>query len=303
MNRFIAITSVGLFLALSLWAALIYSNKDETPVVTVGEPLPQLVKAVDISKPMFFMNEIVPLNNFDVLERLDRELLVNSYWHSSTVLNLKNANRYFPIVEKILEEQKIPTDFKYLMVAESAFQNASSPRGAKGFWQFRKAAAKEMGLEVNSDIDERYNLELATRAAAKYIRKNKSRFGSWTLAAAAYNIGPSKLKSEMEKQQETSFYDLNLNAETSRYLFRIMAIKEVMEHPMDYGFILEAKDLYRPLDNYTVLQVDYQIDTLAKFAHDNGITYRMLKLYNPWMRSSRLPNKSKKMYYVKIPKN
>jgi hypothetical protein len=274
---------------------------EPTEMITPANLL-QRVKPVNLKGEYAFAGEKIPLDNFDVKERLDRELNVNAYWQSSTILNIKNAAKYFPTIETILKEQGIPDDFKYLAVAESALRNAASPSGARGFWQFLSGTAREMGLEVNRDIDERYNLELATVQACKYIKKNYSRFGSWTLSAAAYNTGPTRLSNEMTSQGESSYYDLNLSEETMRYVFRIVALKEIMNQPEEYGFIVDSNDIYTPLNDYYKLLVDYQIDDLAKFAHENGTTYRMLKVYNPWMRTNKLPNKSKKKYLVKIPK-
>lgn len=266
------------------------------------EAIPQTIQPVNLKGAYNFAGEPLPMDNFDVRERLDRELHVNTFWQSSTILNIKNAAKYFPTIERILAEQGVPDDFKYLAVAESSLRQASSPAGARGFWQFLKPAAREMGLEVNNDIDERYNLELATLAACEYIKQNKERFGNWTLSAAAYNTGPSRLSSEMESQKESSYYDLNLSDETMRYVFRIVTLKEIMEHPDDFGFNIDAEDVYSKVHEYRTLEVDYQIDDLADFAHDNGISYRMLKVFNPWMRTGTLPNKSKKRYLIKIPK-
>jgi hypothetical protein len=260
------------------------------------------VGPVELKASYSFAGEEVPLDNFDVRERLDRELNVNTYWQSSTILNIKNAAKFFPVIEPILREYGIPEDFKYLAVAESALRNATSSSGAKGFWQFLKPAAREMGLEVNSDIDERHNLRLSTEAACKYLKQNHKRFGSWTLAAAAYNTGPTRLSRELEMQKESNYYDLNLSEETMRYVFRIIALKEIMTDPERFGFNIDVTDLYEPLDNYYQLMVDYQIDNLADFAHEHGITYRMLKVYNPWMLTGRLPNKSRKQYNIHIPK-
>ena len=301
LYSYILVAILSGFLVLSVNYNLL--RADEEMRAFPSDPVPQIIKAVPINHDFFFVGERVPLENFDVLERLDRELIINTYRHSSTLQILKNTKRYFPVVERILREQGIPEDFKYLMVAESAFQNATSPAGAKGFWQFMKSAAKEMGLEVNKDIDERYNLEKATLAASKYIRQNFNRFGSWTMAAAAYNIGPTKLKNEIKKQEEKSFFDLNLNSETSRYIFRILAFKEILSNPEKFGYYLGPEDYYQPLDQFYLVEVNSTIPGLAKFAHENGTTYRMLKLYNPWLKTSRLPNKSRRKYYVKIPKN
>ena len=267
-----------------------------------SEPNKVLFEPVKLKASYNLAGEELPLDNFDVRERLDRELNVNTFWQSSTILNIKNAAKFFPVIEPILKEQGIHEDFKYLAVAESALRNATSSSGAKGFWQFLPAAAREMGLEVNKDIDERYNLELATRAACGYIRKNYQRFGSWTKAAAAYNTGPTRLAREIEAQNESNYYNLNLSEETMRYVFRIVALKEIMSHPEEFGFNIQPDDLYEPRTDVYRILVDYQIDNLAEFAHKYGISYRMLKVYNPWMRTDRLPNKSKKEYIVHIPK-
>lgn len=273
------------------------------PTTTVEpESFPQKVMPVPIKSEYSFAGETLPLENPDVLERLDRELTVNTFWQSSTILNIKNAAKFFPVMEPIMKEFGIPDDFKYLAVAESALRPVSSSAGARGFWQFLKPAAREMGLEVNTDIDERYNIELATKAACSYLKQNYNRFGSWTAAAAAYNTGPTRLSREMDAQKESSYYDLNLSEETMRYVFRIVALKEIMSFPDDYGFHITSSDTYPPMDDYYVIEIDYQIDDLADFAHKYGITYRQLKIYNPWMRTNKLPNKSRKLYFVKIPK-
>jgi len=284
-----------------------YSGEDAADGKTEGNleketSLPQVIQPVNLAKPYSFAGEALPMDNFDVRERLDRELTVNSYWHSSTVLNIKSATRYFPIIEKILEENGVPDDFKYLAVAESSLRNATSPTGAKGIWQFLKGAGQDYGLEINGEVDERYHLEKATQAAAKYINRLKERFGSWTLAAAAYNSGASHLKKEVGIQRASTYYDLNLNEETSRYVFRIVALKEVLQHPQDFGFYLEDSDLYSPLDDYNVVEVDSAIENLGDFASKQDISYRMLKVYNPWLRSSKLTNPKRKKYEIHIPR-
>jgi len=241
------------------------------------------------------------MENFDVRERLDRELISNSYRHSSTILNMKRASRYFPVIEPILAQHGIPDDFKYLAVAESDLSNATSPAGAKGVWQFMRGTAKDYGLQVANEIDERYHLEKATEAACKHIRKLHNMFGSWSLAAAAYNVGQSKLRSEMEKQRGNSLFDLNLNQETSRYLFRVVALKEILSNPHNFGFDI-SDALYPPLDNYAVVEVNTSIPSWGNFAQQYGTTYRMLKVYNPWLTTGSLQNKSGRVYWVKIPK-
>ncbi|MEM6725864.1 MAG: lytic transglycosylase domain-containing protein [Bacteroidota bacterium] len=266
-------------------------------------PLPQVIHGVDLKPGINLAGEEVPLNNFDAKERLEREFLVNSYWHSSTVLYLKNANRYFPVIEPILAEEGVPDDFKYLAVAESAMRNAKSPAGASGVWQFMKDPARNYGLEVNSEIDERYHLEKSTRAACKYLKESKRQFGSWTMAAASYNMGGPRLKKLIENQKESNYYNLHMNAETARYVFRIIAIKTIMTQPEQFGFYIEQDELYQPLDNTYSVEVSGEIESWADFAKEKGTTYRMLKVYNPWLREPFLKNKSAKKYIVKIPRS
>ncbi len=264
--------------------------------------LPQVIKAMNLNQEFIFAGEVVPTStNFDVKERLDRELSRNAYYHSSTLLNIKRTARYFPVIEKILAENGVPDDFKYLAVAESDLMNATSPAGAKGVWQFMKTAARAYDLEITKEVDERYHIEKATRAACKYIKNDKERFGSWSLAAAAYNMGGTRLRKEMKAQRASSYYDLNLNAETMRYVFRIIAIKQIINNPSDFGFYLEEEDKYEPLE-FVNIKVDSSIPNLGDFAKENGISYRMLKVFNPWLTSSSLTNKAKKTYYIKVPK-
>jgi len=283
------------------------TNGDETTSSNASHldkgQLPQRITSIDLNKEFNFAGERLPMENFDVRERLDRELMRNTYWHSNTFLNIKKAGRYFPIIEEILERNNIPTDFKYLAVAESDLRNATSPAGAKGFWQFMKATGQSYGLEVNSEVDERFHLEKATEAACKHLRKLRERFGSWTLAAAAYNRGSTGLKKEVDAQRGESYFDLNLNDETSRYVFRIVAIKEIMENPAAFGFMVADGDKYPPLPNSVHILVDKAIPNLGDFAKNNGTTYRMIKIYNPWLRTSKLTNKSRKDYLVRVPKN
>ncbi|MEM9545474.1 MAG: lytic transglycosylase domain-containing protein [Bacteroidota bacterium] len=263
--------------------------------------LPQVVKPIpQITNPSF-AGEPMPLN-MDTRERLDRELSVNSYWQSATLLHIKNANKYFPIIEPILKEMGVPDDFKYLAVAESSLRNVQSRAKAKGFWQFRTLAAKELGLEVNDEVDERYHVEKATRAAAGYLKKLHSRFGSWANAAAAYNVGPTSFAKTLKKQGESSFYDVNVNDETGRYLFRLIAIKEIMKNPQNFGFYLEPQDLYERIDDVYYVEVDESIPDWAAFAKENGVSYRMLKYYNPWLRSGEL-TVIKNKYLIKLPKS
>ena len=263
--------------------------------------LPQVIKAMDLNKDFSFAEEALPKGNFDALERLDTELSRNAYYHSNTLLNIKKSARFFPVIEKILAENGVPDDFKYLAVAESDLRNATSPAGAKGVWQFMKSAGQHYGLEINKEVDERYHLEKATEAACKYLKNSKKRFGSWTLAAASYNMGGTKLSKEIKTQRAESYYDLNLNQETMKYVFRIIALKEIISKPGDFGFYLDESDFYRPLE-FVNIKVNKSIPNLGDFAKENGISYRMLKIFNPWLTSSSLTNKSGKSYYIKVPK-
>ena len=266
--------------------------------------LPQIIKPVDLDKEFSFAGERLPMNNFDVRERLERELLVNSYWHSSTILYIKSMHRFFPVMEQILAENGIPDDFKYLAVAESSLRNESSPAGAKGFWQFMKSTGQYFGLEINSEVDERFHLEKATEAACEYLLDYKRKFDNWTLCAAAYNMGGPNLRRSLNRQKETNYYDLNLNAETNRYVFRIVAIKEILSDPRNFGFFVDEEvDGYPPLDNYDLVEVDGPIENLGDFAKKNGTTYRMLKIFNPWLLSHKLTNSKRKVYQIKIPKS
>ena len=256
--------------------------------------------ALNLPSELDFAGENVPLNLIDVTEKMDRELLVNTYWQSQTLLLLKRSNRYFPVIEKILKEKEVPEDFKFLALMESGLTNVVSPAGATGFWQLMKDAAKERGLEVNSTIDERYHLEKSTRAACAYLKEAKEKFGSWTLAAASYNMGMTGLSNQLERQKATNYYDLVLNEETSRYIFRILAAKLILSNPKDYGFIYRDEDLYGPL-RFKEFEVDTTINNLADFAFKNGINYKTLKYLNPWLRDGNLPNYSRKNYAIQIP--
>ncbi|MBX2891625.1 MAG: lytic transglycosylase domain-containing protein [Saprospiraceae bacterium] len=264
---------------------------------------PQTVRSINLDKDFSFCGEKFPMDNWDVRQRLDAELLRNVYFHSQTILAIKRANALFPVIEPILKEEGVPNDLKYLAVAESALSNAVSPAGARGVWQFMKSAADGYGLEVNSEVDERYHLEKATRAACKYLKREKERLGSWVLAAAAYNGGPGRIAEEMEKQRAKSFFDLNLAAdETMRYPFRIVAIKEVMSNPAQYEYVIEDDHLYPPLSESRIVEVSGAVANWGDFARQNGTNYRMLKLYNPWLVDSKLTNKTGKAYKIRLPK-
>ena len=273
---------------------------ESTNTSEMSSPLPQIVKAPDLNKSFNWAGEPMPLTA-DAKERLDVELLSNSYYHSSTLQYLKRANRYFPTMERILREHGIPDDFKYLAVAESGLLHVSSSASAKGFWQFMKLAGKEYGLEINDEVDERYHLEKSTIAACKYLNYLYKRFGTWTDASASYNVGPTAYARQKKAQNENGFYDMNLNRETSKYVFRLMAIKEIMSNPHDYGFYLDDVEKYPPLDDFYIVTVDKSVPKWGEFAHEYGVTYRDLKRYNPWLRDNHL-TVIKNTYQVKIPK-
>ena len=248
-----------------------------------------------------FANEKVPNISHDVWERLDKELLKNIYWQSNTMLYFKRANKYFPIIEDILAKNNIPDDFKYLALIESGFEYTVSPSGAAGFWQIMRGTAREYGLEVNYAIDERYNLRKSTEAACKYLKKAYQEFGSWTMAAAAYNMGINGVRRNIKKQGTNNYFNLHLNDETSRYVFRIIVIKEIMENPRKYGFVFRESDLYSYPETEQV-RIDSTIADLYSFAREQNINYKILKKYNPWLRISKLPDESRRVYFIEIPK-
>ncbi|MFM9987723.1 lytic transglycosylase domain-containing protein [Flavobacterium sp.] len=247
-----------------------------------------------------FASEKTPLQIYDVRERMDRELLINENLHSSTILILKRANKVFPIIEPILAKYNVPDDFKYLAVIESSLVNAVSPAGARGVWQFMPETAREKGIEVSETVDERYHLEKSTEAACKYLLSAKEKLGSWTLAAASYNGGMSGISSQMEFQQVNNYYDLLLNDETSRYVFRILALKEIMKNPILYGFDIQKDKLYQKILTRKI-EVDTTINNLALFAKSQGINYKTLKYHNPWLRDKKLDNPKNKKYEIEIP--
>lgn len=247
-----------------------------------------------------FAGEQAPLKIADVKERFDRELIVNTNYHSYTILALKRANRAFPVIEPILKKNGVPDDFKYLAVIESGLVNVVSKAGARGVWQFMPETAREIGLEVNPNVDERYDLEKSTQAACDFLLNAKAKFGSWTLAAASYNRGLVGIKKLMDFQQETNYYDLYMNEETSRYLFRIMALKEIMKNPSKFGFEVNEKDKYEMIPTKKVT-INYPITSLVAFAKGQGINYKILKIHNPWLRETKLNNETGKTYQIEIP--
>lgn len=256
--------------------------------------------ALTLPGELEFAGEEVPMKYFDVRENLDRELLVNTYWQSQTLLFIKRANRYFPLIEDILRKHGIPDDFKYLALAESGLTQVVSPSGATGFWQFLTGTARDYGLEVNKEVDERYNIEKSTEAACKYLNESYSKYGNWTMVAASYNNGRRGMDKQLERQREDNYYDLLLNEETSRYVFRLLALKLILSDPQKYGFHFRADDLYPQISTRKV-KVDSSITSMVEFASHFNMNYRMLKYFNPWLRETQLTNKEGKVYEISIP--
>ena len=258
------------------------------------------ITSIDIPADLNFAGEVVPQEDPEIMERIDREFLVNTYWQSNALLMIKRSHKYFPIIEPILAKNGIPDDFKYLALAESGLTNVVSPAGATGFWQIMKETGREYGLEVNSNVDERYHLEKSTEVACAYLNKWHKKYGSWALTAASYNAGPGAVNKYMGIQQVNNYWDLLLGDETGRYVFRIMAIKEILANPEKYGFHVDEKDMYKAIPSFTV-EVDKPIADFADFAQEYEITYKILKRHNPWLREPNLNNVSGKKYVLEIP--
>lgn len=258
------------------------------------------VYALQVPDDLNFAGEPIPLENPDIYERMDRELLVNTYWQSNALLMFKRAEKYFPVIEPILKEHGVPDDFKYLAVIESGLTNAVSPAGARGFWQIMPATGREFGLEINDNVDERYHLEKSTHVACEYLKQSKDKLGSWTLAAAAYNAGNAGISKQLNIQKVSNYYDLLLGEETGRYIFRIIALKEIINNPTTYGLNFKSEDLYKHIPTKKV-EVDTAVSDFADFASKFNINYKILKLHNPWLREPHLNNKSRKKYAIEIP--
>lgn len=260
------------------------------------------VFALDLPLNLEFAGEKVPMNNFDVRESLDRELLVCTYFQSQTLLVHKRANRWFPIIEPILKKNGIPDDFKYLAVIESNLSNVISPAGATGYWQILEATGKKYNLEITEEVDERYNVEKSTEAACRYLKEAYQTLGNWTLAAASYNMGIEGISKQVQSQKQSNYYNLLLNQETARYLFRILSAKEILLHPKKYGYNFRKRDVYSFIPT-SRLTVDSSITNLTDFALGQGVNYKILKIFNPWLRKNYLSNKTKKSYTILLPKN
>lgn len=299
--------SIGVIATISLitFATLIFFLNSENVVAASEEKddgFPQNYRIIspEVPKEIYFAGERIPIENFEVYERIDRELLVNTYWHSATILAMKRANRWFPVIEPILKKYNVPDDFKYLAVAESNLDNVVSPAGATGYWQFMKAAAEKYGLEVTSEIDERYHVEKSTEAACKYLLESFQKYGSWTMAAASYNMGVAGVNNQIGRQKTNNYYNLVLNTETSRYIARIAALKLIMQNPHKYGYDLKESDLYPPYRTYEVT-ISGSVADFADWSTTQGINYKILKMYNPWLRDVKLTNKSGKSYKILLP--
>jgi len=258
------------------------------------------VYGVEIPDQVTFAGEPVPLDLFDVRESLDRELLSNTYFHSQTIRLIKLSNRYFPQIEAVLKKNLVPDDFKYLAVAESGLSQAVSPARAVGFWQLLKGTAIEYGLEVNSEVDERYHVDKSTEVACQYLIDSYKKYGNWTMTAASYNAGRRGMDRQIERQKKENYYDLLLNEETARYLYRVLAFKLIFEDPAAYGFTLSKKDMYPQIPVYSV-ELDSAVADFADFAEDYGTNYKILKYLNPWLRENKLSNSAHKQYEILIP--
>ena len=304
-SKFIVLLSVIIVSGFLIRARQVPSNqttKSQSTVNSVEKNVAENyeIKALKIPTYLEFAGERVPLEDQDVYKRMDRELTVNTYWQSNALFYIKRANEFFPIIERILAENGVPDDFKYLALIESGLLNATSSAGAKGFWQILKGTGREYGLEINTNIDERYHLEKSTQVACNYLNKAYKKFNSWTLAAASYNAGRAGIIRRLDKQKAASFYDLLLGEETSRYVFRIIAAKEILTNPKKYGFVFDQEDLYFSKPTYTV-KVDTVITNIANFAQRYGLSYKGFKILNPWLRENKLNNASRKVYEIKLP--
>ncbi|MBM1107600.1 lytic transglycosylase domain-containing protein [Aurantibacter crassamenti] len=278
----------------------IVSESTDTDITDKSVAKEYRITSIEIPEDLNFAGEKVPQDDPEIMERIDREFLVNTYWQSNAVLLIKRAHKYFPIIEPILAKNGIPDDFKYLAVAESGLTNVVSHAGATGFWQIMKGTGREYGLEVNANVDERYNLVKSTEVACKYLNKWKSKYGNWTLTTAAYNAGPGAINKYLGAQQVDDYYDLLLGQETGRYVFRIMAIKEILSNPEKYGFDIPKEDLYTAVPTFEV-EVDEPIFSITDFAKQYEINYKILKRHNPWLREPHLNNQSGKKYTIQIP--
>ena len=236
---------------------------------------------------LYFAGEQIPLHDPDILERYEREMYINTYWQSNTILLIKRCGKWLPVLSKILKEQGIPDDLKYIAIAESGLMNVRSPKSAVGFWQLLSGTAQDFGLEVRKQVDERYDPYKSTLAACKYLNKAHKKFGNWTLAAASYNMGIAGIDQEIQQQGVKNYYELLLNEETARYIFRIIALKEIITAPGKFGLKINENHLYQR-EKFTTMKIKDDILDLPKFAREQGVNYKILKRFNPWLRKSKL---------------
>ena len=301
----IAIILIGVSAAITFSLAQSNDEQMETYEGTEHEYLffdqiDHITHDIELPDTLYFCGEEVPLDLFYVRERLERELLINTYRHSTTILQLKRTTRWFPVMEPLMEQYGLPEDFKYLAMIESELTNAVSPSKAVGFWQFLESTGKEYGLEINKEVDMRYNVEKETVAACKYLKTAYRKFDNWTAAAASFNCGTGRITRTMEEQRVDSYYDMRLPEETQRYVFRILALKLITENPEKYGFQISDNGWYRPFETKTVT-VTQSIPNLIDFAFEQGTNYKMLKYFNPWLRSNSLTVSAGNSYEIKIP--
>ena len=295
----IAISAMTAVTAMMLIIGFGFSGSGKKTIISSSDTI-YSIQSFKLPDEVIFAGERMPLENFDTKESLEREILISAYRHSSTILIIKRANRYLPMIEKILKENNIPDDFKYLVAAESEYSNMVSPVGATGFWQIMPETGKEQGMEINTVVDERYHIEKSTEFACDFFRKSYEKYGNWTLAAASYNGGRRRMDEQIELQKQGNYYDLLLSEETARYIFRAVAYKLIISDPAAYGFDLDKEDLYPELE-YSEVKVDTAVSDFSDFANQFGTNYKMLKFLNPWLRKPYLTPKANKVYLIKIP--
>lgn len=289
---------IGVLLIALAFVGLRSAQSNEAPHPV--EVRPSTVKPFALPKQLDFAGEALPLSVADVREKLDREILVNSYWQSNNLLMLKRSSKYFPIIEPILAKNGVPDDFKYLALIESGLQNVVSPAGAAGYWQIMKSTGRENGLEINTEVDERYHIEKSTQVACDYLNEAYGRFGNWTLAAASYNMGMSGTARRLEEQGVGTYYDLLLNSETARYVYRIAAVKHIHENLADFGYVYHQDQGYSFPEMDTIF-VNVEVADWISWAKTQGITYKTLRTYNPWIQSQQLSNSTNKAYQIWVP--
>jgi membrane-bound lytic murein transglycosylase D len=302
-NRKTILTAFVLIGTIILILAIAQSFKGVQSVPQVRQQISDSVyniKSFNLPSEVTFAGEKMPLDNFDTRESLEREILTSAYRHSSTILIIMRANRYLPLIEKILKKNGVPDDFKYLAAAESEYSNMVSPVGATGFWQIMPETGREEGMEINTVVDERYDVEKSTQFACDYFLRSYKKYGNWTLAAASYNGGRNGIDEQIEIQHQHNYYDLLLNEETARYVFRAVAYKLIITDPQSFGFKISKNDLFSEFKYYEV-KVDSAITDFSAFAEKFGTNYKMLKILNPWLRKPYLTPKLKKEYLIKIP--